>query len=214
MERVRLGRMENPVRGILHGSAALVSVAGLIALLLRSGDRRMAAAAAVYGVALVLMYSTSALYHSVPWRPRWKARLQNLDHTFIYALVAGTFTPLVVGVSRGIWVIIGLGAVWGLVAIGVASKVAPRFHRNVWLPLQFLAGAFLLAPLVNTLLAMDPIAAVLTAAGGAVYILGVILFVNHRPRLFPNIFSHHEFWHVVVIIASVIHFLAVWRVVA
>jgi hemolysin III len=53
----------------------------------------------------------------------------------------------------------------------------------------------------------------MTVVGGAVYLVGVYLFVNDRPRLFPRVFSHHEFFHVMVVIASVIHFMAIWRVV-
>lgn len=95
MGRVQVGGMQNPVRGFLHGTAALVSMAGLVVLVVRAEGAANTAAAAVYGSILIAMYLTSALYHSVPWQPTWKARLQSLDDTFIYALVAATFTPLV-----------------------------------------------------------------------------------------------------------------------
>jgi hemolysin III len=70
-----------------------------------------------------------------------------------------------------------------------------------------------MAPLMSTLIAIDTAAAIMTVVGGAVYLVGVYLFVNDRPRLFPRVFSHHEFFHVMVVIASVIHFMAIWRVV-
>ncbi|REK19683.1 MAG: hemolysin III family protein [Actinobacteria bacterium] len=206
--------MQNPVRGFLHGTAALVSVAGLVGLILRSNGAGMTAAASVYGVSLVAMFATSALYHSVPWQPVWKSRFQSLDHTFIYALVAGTFTPLIVGVGEPVWIILGLSGVWSLVALGVAKEVVQGPVRRVLLPLQFGAVAVTLAPLWATIVDLDPATVVLTIVGGVIYLLGVLFFVNDRPKLAPAIFSHHEFFHVVVIVASVIHFVAVWRVVS
>lgn len=92
--------MQNPVLGVLHGTAGLVSIAGLVALVVRAEGAENTAAAAIYGSTLIAMYIISALYHSVPWQPTWKARLQSLDHTFIYALVAATFTPLVLATGR------------------------------------------------------------------------------------------------------------------
>lgn len=213
MDRVELGRMQNPVRGFLHGTAALVSVAGLIALIVRSNGVASTVASSVYGATLIAMYSTSALYHSVPWQPTWKSRFQSLDHTLIYALVAGTFTPLVVGVGETVWIVLGLSGVWTLVALGFGRELVRGPRRRVLLPLQFLAVGVALAPMWVTLVRIDTSAAVLTMVGGVFYLLGVLLFVNDRPRLAPRVFSHHEFFHVVVIIASVLHFLAVWRVI-
>jgi hemolysin III len=210
MDRARLGQMQNPVRGLLHGTAALVSVAGLVALVVRAQGVANTAGSAIYGSTLIAMYVTSALYHSVPWQPRWKARLQSLDHTFIYALVAATFTPLVIGTGETIWVVLGLAGVWILVALGLLRETV---HGRFLLPLQFLAVAITLAPLLSTLIAIDTAAALMTVVGGAVYLVGVYLFVNDRPRLSPRVFSHREFFHVMVVIASVTHFIAIWRVV-
>lgn len=213
MNRVQLGGMQNPARGFLHGTAALVSVAGLVALVVRADGAANTAASAIYGATLIAMYLTSALYHSVPWQPTWKARLQSLDHTFIYALVAATFTPLVIGTGEATWVVLGLAGVWTLVALGFLREIVQGPARRILLPLQFLAVSVTLAPLLSTLVAIDTAAAILTVVGGAVYLVGVFLFVNDRPRLSPRVFSHHEFFHVMVIIASVIHFIGIWRVV-
>ncbi len=206
--------MQNPVRGFLHGTGAVVSLAGLVALVARSGPPHLLVASAIYGLTLVCMYSTSALYHSVNWKPTWKARLQRLDHTFIDALVAGTFTVLVVGVTDGPWVVIGLAGIWGLVVLGLVRELTRGTLHRVSLPMQFLAGGLAAAPLLVTLVEMDTSVAVLTVAGGVVYLIGVWLLANDRPRLAPRIFSHHEFWHVMVIVASALHFVAVWNVVS
>lgn len=214
VDRVQLGRMQNPVRGFLHGTAALVSVAGLVALIVRAKTPGMTVASIIYGATLVAMYLTSALYHSVPWAPTWKGRLQSLDHTFIYALVAATFTPLVLQVEEPVWIVLGLAGVWTLVALGFLREIVHGPVRRILLPLQFAAVATTLAPLWVTLVAIDTPAAVLTVVGGVIYLSGVALFVNDRPLLAPRVFSHHEFFHVMVIVASITHFIAVWRVIS
>lgn len=206
--------MHNPIRGFLHGTAALVSVAGMIALIVRSTGAGMTAASALYGATLIVMYSTSALYHSVPWQPIWKSRFQKLDHTFIYALVAGTFTPLMLGAGETIWIVLGLSGIWALAALGLSKELVHGTLRRVLLPFQFLAVAVTVVPLWVTLSRIETTAAVLTVAGGIVYLIGVFLFVNDRPRLAPRVFSHHEFFHVVVIVASMLHFIAVWIVIS
>jgi hemolysin III len=214
VNRFELGRMQNPVRGFLHGTAALVSVAGLIALIVRSDGAGMTVASIVYGVTLIAMYSTSALYHSVPWQPTWKSRLQILDHTGIYALVAGTFTPLMFGAGEVVWTVLGLSGIWALAAMGLSRELVRGPLRRALLPLQFLAVGVTLVPLWVTLERIGTPAALLTVVGGAAYLIGVVLFINDRPRLAPRFFSHHEFFHVVVIVASALHFLAVWIVVS
>lgn len=214
MPGLRIGAMQNPVRGVLHGSAALISVGGL-ALLLGAGARGvLLIATTVYGLALVALFATSSLYHSVPWREVWKARLQRLDHTMIYVLVAATFTPLLVAAVDGTWVAIGLIGAWGLAALGLAREFWLHHPGSGLLALQILFGSLCLVPLWLILSSLDFVTAVLVLLGGVVYLLGVFMFVHDRPRLFPGVFSHHEFFHVMVIVASTANFVAVWRVVS
>lgn len=213
LERATLRRMQNPVRGLLHGSAAVASVAGLVVLLDRSDEPHLLPSA-VYGLALTIMYTTSALYHSVPWGAGSKQWLQRLDHASIYALVAATFTLMADGVSQGRWVTIGVGSVWCLLILGVGRELVSGRKRWVLLTVQVVAVGFALPALWLTLEGMDGPTMILTLAGGAWYLIGVLLFVNGVPRLQPRVFSHHEFFHVMVIVASGLHFLAVWRVVS
>lgn len=213
MTVLQLGNMQNPVRGFLHGSAAVAAVAGLVALLVRSNGPALTTAVAIYGASLIAMYVTSATYHSVPWGEKWKARLQVLDHTFIYVLVAGTFTPLLVAATRAPWLILGLAGIWGLAALGLAREVTNGPAQRAILRLQVMAAFLVILPTLTMLSELETAVAVLTLAGGAVYLLGTFFFVRRRPRLAPGVFSHHEFFHVVVIIASVLHFLAIWQVI-
>lgn len=212
MDRVVLGRMQNPVRGILHGSAAIASVAAAALLVELSHNRSLRIALLIYGSSLVGLYLTSALYHSVPWSVIWRARLQRLDHTMIHLLVAGTCTPLLIAFLDGRWLRFGLAMLWGLAAVGAIREFFPRLRRPWSLALQLFIGALALGPLGMAFIRMDRIPLILTLGGGVIYLAGLVAFVTGRPRLYPRIFSHHEMWHVVVIIASAAHFLAVWTV--
>lgn len=212
-DRLTLGRMHNPVRGLLHGSATLLSVVGLIALVRGAQHPTRVWALGVYGVALVGMYATSTLYHAVPWGPVWKSRFQRLDHTLIYVLVAGTFTPLLIGVLDGPSEWLGLAMVWSLAVVGTAREFLTVFRRRWSLILQMAFGAAVLFPLYEALSRMSPLAVALTLGGGVVYLVGVSMFVNGWPRLIPRVFSYHELFHVLVVVASIAHFVAVREVI-
>src|SRR5205085_7901628 len=117
-ERLTLGRMQNPVRGLLHGAAAAASLVGTVLLWTRgAGDVGRQLSLLVFGVSLLALYTVSSLYHSVPWRGPWKARMQRLDHAMIYVLVAGTYTPIVAIALSGRTRSTILGAVWGIALV-------------------------------------------------------------------------------------------------
>ena len=212
MERLTLGRMQNPIRGFLHGAAALASLVGLILLVRRAQDSTTALAGAfVFGVALVVMYSISTLYHSIPWSPTWKRRLQRLDHSAIYLVVAGTFTPVAIASLRGAALAVALTLVWIIAAAGILLKmVLPRVVTWLSVTLQMVMGwlvVFWIPQILNTLGAT---ALVLIALGGLSYSVGVVVFTTKRPRLSPRVFSYHELFHLMVILGSFLHYLAVF----
>jgi hemolysin III len=213
MDRVALGRMQNPVRGFLHGTAGLVSIVGLVALLLNTSGPLLTAAISIYGAALIGMYATSAMYHSVPWSPDAKTWIQRLDHTMIYVLVAATMTPLVIAVGHGFAEILSLASIWALVALGIGKELAQAEHKKSWLRLQFVAVGLAAAAFLPALTQMSLSVVVLIAVGGVIYLVGTLVMVMGRPILAPRVFSHHEVFHVMVIVASVLHFIGVWQVV-
>lgn len=212
MERLTLGRMQNPIRGFLHGGAAFASVIGLIVLLVASqGYSAAIVSSLIFGAALILMFSTSSLYHSIPWSEQWKVRMQRLDHTMIFFVVAGTFTPIAVASLNGGQLALAISTVWGLALIGVALKtVLPRPAAWLSVTIQMLMGwsALIWMPAIYRQLGLAAI--VLIAVGGLCYTVGVVIWVRKRPRLFPRSFSYHELFHVLVIAASALHFLAVY----
>lgn len=205
--------MQNPVRGMLHGAAAVASLVGLVALLAANrGEASTAIALAVYAGSLASMYTVSALYHAIPWSDRWKERMRRVDHAFIFLLVAGTYTPIAVVVLDGAWRSVSLAIVWSVALIGITLKfVLPHIAIGLSITLQMVMGWAAVVPMfeVGRRLGAGPVLWIL--AGGIVYTLGMVLFVTKRPRLFPRVFSYHEVFHVCVVTASLLHFLFVLR---
>ena len=214
-DRITLGRMQNPVRGFLHGTAALVAVFGTVFLVVQTTSLAGRIAMIVYGLGLLGLYTTSSLYHAVPWRDSWKARMQRLDHAMIFVLIAATFTPVGVIVLDGWMRAVSLSVAWGTALAGFLHHMFvrnQRFHLSIgmmvalgWLSL------FLMYPLAKRAgLALI----VLVAIGGIIYTIGMVIVVTQRPRLWPRVFSSHELFHVFVVTASAVHFAAIHRFVA
>lgn len=208
--------MHNPVRGLLHGTAAVASVVGAVLLFTHSsGGFAQRAALFAFGASLVGLYTVSSLYHSVPWRPVWKQRLQRLDHAMIYVLIAGTFTPIATIVLDG-WLRWGaLAAVWGIAALGTAQKLLwPRIGHGFSVSLQALQGWLALPLLLPLSERLSGPALVLLVAGGLLYTVGMIAFATRRPRLWPRVFSYHEVFHVFVVAGSASHWAMIFAYIA
>jgi hemolysin III len=207
-----LGKMQNPIRGFLHGGAAILSVVGLGMLLARShGVQTAIWSSLAFGGSLVAMYTVSALYHSIPWEAPWKKRMQRLDHTMIFLVVAGTFTPIAVASLTGIAVNAALWSVWGLAVIGIVLKTSlPKTATWLSLTIQLAMGWSALIWMPAIYRELGGAAIILIAVGGLFYTVGVVIFTRKKPVLFHRTFSYHELFHVMVIVASMSHFAAVY----
>jgi hemolysin III len=215
-ERWKLGKMVNPVRGFIDGTAAAFALIGAGVLWFAgAADLPQRFALLVFGITLVSLYTVSTLYHSIPWRERWKLRMQRVDHSMIYLLIAGTYTPMAAIVLSG-WIRVAtLVVVWTIAAAGIAQKLFfPRLHNAFAITMQTTQGwlaIFLLIPLAQAL----PWQAIfLMALGGVLYTVGMVFLVTNRPRLWPRVFSHHEMMHVMVIGGSLCHFWVAVRFIA
>lgn len=208
--------MQNPIRGVLHGSAALVAAVGCAFLVVWAADDRiLLPGAALFGLALVTMFSVSALYHSVPWSETWKRRMQRLDHSAIFVVVAATFTPLALATLDGVALVAGLTLVWGIAIVGIVLKFAlrePRTAVSVGLQLAMGWSALVWMPWFTERLGWNAVALIL--AGGLCYTVGTIVYALRRPRLFPRTFGYHELFHVLVIGGAGLHYWAIAAVVA
>lgn len=208
-DRLTLGPMQNPVRGFLHGGTALLCIVGTALLWTSSaGPPAPRVALACFGLSLIGLYTVSSLYHSVPWNAAWKQRMRRLDHSMIYVLIAGSYTPIIYILLDGWLRHAMLTAVWGITAIGVLQKLlAPRVRSGFSVALQVIQG-WLALPLLEPLSERLPSGGIqLVLLGGLFYTLGAVFFVTRRPRLWPRVFSYHEAFHVFVIAGSASHYL-------
>jgi len=214
-ERRRLGKMTHPVRGFLHGTAAVVALVGgaiLFSIAPAGTGRRLSLL--IFAISLVGLFTVSTLYHAVPWRDAMRQKMQRLDHVMIYVLIAGTMTPIAVIVLDG-WIRAATLAVqWGIVAIGSAEKTLRKTpSASLSVALQTTQGwlaLFLLWPLSDRL---PWTALLLIGLGGLFYTVGMVFLVTNRPRLWPQVFSYHEVFHIFVVTAASLHFAAVARYV-
>jgi len=216
VERLTLGKMQNPVRGLLHGTAAVASVVGAIFLWGRcDGNLPRQLVLLVFGLSLVGLYTGSSLYHSVPWQRVWKQRMQRVDHVMIYILVAGTCTPIAAIVLDGWLRWAALGTAWGIALVGILQKVfVPKVGDWFSITLQTTQG-WVALPLFVPLAQRLPFPALLlTGLGGVLYTVGMVCLVTGRPRLWPRVFSHHEVFHICVVAGSAAHYAMTFLYVA
>lgn len=196
------------LRGWSHALAILPATAGA-ALLVAGGPRSAGqrAALALYGAALILLFTVSALYHRGPWTPRVRAVWRRIDHANIFLMIAATYTAVGVILLDGVTRMAILTTVWVVAVAGIVLTALPvRLPRGVSVLLYVLTGwiAIIVLP---TLVARVGIAGVaLLLAGAVLYTLGAVAYGMRRPRLWPHVFGYHEVFHLLVIAASAIFF--------
>lgn len=204
----RLSLGEEIANSVTHGVALLASVAALPILVADAAARGSAwqvVGGAIFGATLILLYAASTLYHALP-QPGAKRVFRILDHSAIYLLIAGTYTPFALGALRGPWGWTLFGAVWALAALGITAKATvgfrfPRLSTAVYVVMGWLAIIAL-----RPLLTQVGVAGMMwLLAGGLCYTAGVIFFAWERLRY------GHMVWHLFVAAGSVCHFFAVLR---
>jgi hemolysin III len=197
------------LRGVTHVYTfwlALVAAVTLI-VLVPAGMPRIAAA--VYGAGLCALFGGSGLYHRWRWHPRWRPILRRVDHSTIFVFIAACYTPVGMMVLSGTtrWVVmitVWAGALAG-VALSVAWITAPRFLcASCYVALGWVA--VLAFPQMSAALPIAPI--ILMAIGGLLYTAGAVIFALGKPNPWPRVFGFHEIFHVFVILAAVVHFVA------
>lgn len=202
-------RLREPFNGFSHLLAALVSLAGLAFLVAQTWHEPVKRVPlAIYGASLTLMLSASTAYHSLHCDDRRLQWLRKIDHASIYALIAGTYTPLCYVLFDGFWKWGLLGAVWLTALIGMLVKII-HISRSDWVFIgMYLAMGWLGVIGASEIIRTLPVGALAwLMGGGLLYTTGAVLVASKKMDFVPGVFGHHEVWHIFVTAAAFCHFM-------
>ena len=202
------------LRGVLHQGAFSASLATGAVLIALSAGALAHVASAIYAASVALLFGTSAAYHRGGWSERARARMERLDHSMIFVLIGGTYTPFTLLLLHGAFRWVMLGIVWGGAVAGIvvrnASWRAPRWlYVGLYLALGWVAVAMLPQILHNGGVAVF----VLLLSGGLCYSYGAVVYARKSPDPSPRWFGFHEIFHALTLAAFACHYVAVGLVV-
>jgi hemolysin III len=202
-------------RGRMHAWAFAAAVPAGIVLIAAADGVVARVAASLYVVSLLLLFGTSASYHTLAQSPRARQVMQRLDHSMIYLLILGTYIPMCLVVLPKVWGIPMLVVLSVCAVAGMVIKLA-FFEHVKWLGygLYLVMGwvAIIAIPVLVT--HMTGLQLGLILAGGLAYTIGFPVLMMRRPDPWPTVFGYHEVWHLLVVVAAGLHFAAVANVLA
>lgn len=194
---------EEMLNVISHAGGVLLSLAGMILLLIHANGNLEAFASLIYGLSLIILFAGSALYHGAK-DPEKRARLRLLDHSAIYFLIAGTYTPLMLCISHATAEIVVLIAVWSLALLGVTLELLRiKPFKGFTILLYTLMGWACLAVMPQLIRNLPANAFTVLLAGGIAYTLGIPFYIMRKEFC-------HALWHFFVLAGAVLHFLCIY----
>jgi hemolysin III len=199
------------LRGVSHKWAFFASLGLGAALILLADTPRATFAVTVYAVSLSALFGTSALYHGVEWsRPDLRLWMRRLDHSMIFFLIAGTYTPFALLVLHGTLAQAILAVVWIGAVAGAIVEMIWIDHPKWASSLIYLAlGWVVVAAFPELWTGLGVAGTLLVAFGGLLYTAGAVVYATQRPNPNPAVFGYHEVFHLLVIAAAIAHFSAV-----
>jgi hemolysin III len=200
------------LRGLLHLGAFVVALGVGVTLVLVAG-RQEWPAFAVYGLGVAGLFGVSALYHRGRWQPVVRARLQRLDHSMIFVLIAATYTPVCVHVLDGRLGAALLAVVWGGAVAGAALELRSRpTPRGVLVGVSIALGWVALLAMPSVAAGLGWVATALLGLGGVSYTVGAVIYARRRPDPAPAVFGYHELFHALTIAGAALHYavIAFW----
>lgn len=198
------------LRGVSHQVAFFAALLAGAFLIMHAANPEARGAALVYGMCMATMFGVSALYHRRNWGERARLQMRRLDHSAIFLMIAGSYTPIaslaLPDASGGPL----LGLLWALTVAAIGQKLLwPHAPKPLSVSLYLLIGWVGLPFLPQIGAAMGIRAIALIVSGGLLYSLGAMIYALRRPDPFPRIFGYHEVFHALVIAASALHFTAI-----
>ena len=202
------------LRGWLHLAAAPIALVGTIVLWRSTTTVGGRVTATIFGACLVGLYVASSTFHVPTWNARARAVLARIDGAMIVLTIVGTFTPIAYHALDGHWRTSSLVIAWVVATAAIALIVSPirvpRWMRGV----SALAIGWLgIVPFVQIASALPTAGSGLILCGGLLYTIGALAYITKWPNPFPRWFGYHEIFHLFVVAASTVHWLAIWRYV-
>lgn len=206
-----LSRLREPFNGLSHLVGAISSFLGGIALLIIgwTGNVRIISVI-IYIISLISMFSASATYHMALVKPGAQDILRKVDHSAIFLLIAGTYTPICLNSFTGFWRLGFLSIIWGIAVVGIIIKIfyirAPR-----WLNASMYVLMGWISILAWRQMAGLPLGTLVwLIVGGVIYTFGAIIYATKMFNFVPGKFGFHEVWHLFVIGGALAHFISVF----
>ena len=198
------------LRGVSHQWAFFVSLLTGAALIVAAQGGREVLAVSIYAFSLSALLGTSALYHRVTWNEGQRRWMRRLDHTMIFVLIAGTYTPFALLVMEGTLAEVVLIGVWGLAVGGAVLNLAwwnaPKWFTSL---VYISTGWVAIVALPQLWEQMGPVGVGLIALGGLLYTAGAVVYATKRPDPSPEVFGYHEIFHLFVIAAAAVQYAAI-----
>lgn len=202
------------MRGYIHQVAFLVALGACALLISKSHNNRALFANVVYSFTLVGLFCTSALYHSPMWSHHAYAFMRRIDHAAIFALIAGTATPICLLALNHQYGGDLLFLIWAVAILGMLITIFWS-HSSKWIrAILYLTTGWIAVPYfaeIKIALGAENMSLLLT--GGIIYTVGALVYAFKRPNLFPRVFGYHEVFHTLVVIASGFHYFVIYRLV-
>lgn len=202
-------RAKEPFNAYSHLFGVALAIPGLLGLMFKAGDDPFRLAVlTVYGGSLILLYMASSLFHGLDISEEWNERLRRFDHMAIFVLIAGSYTPICLITMEGAWGWSIFAVVWMVAVAGIAMKIFLPFMPPLATSLIYLGmgwfGAIAFVPLSH-LVPFEGLQWLI--AGGLLYTIGGIIYAIERPDPYPEVFGHHEIFHIFILGGSVTHFI-------
>lgn len=202
------------LRGHFHQAAFFFGLGACAMLIAQAPTPLSRLAAVIYTVSLAILFGVSSLYHRISWSERKRLMMQKLDHSGIFIFIAGTVTPIcLVGVRSESGEKL-LALFWTLALVGILKeyfwKTAPRWSSGVF----YVTMGWLAAPYLGEFQrSLGTVNSALLVAGGVIYTLGALIYAIRWPDPSPRVFGFHEIFHVLIILAGLLHYLVIYDVI-
>jgi hemolysin III len=206
-----LSKMREPVNGLTHLCGAIAAFFGMIVMIIiAKGASTKIASVLVYSFGLIAMFSASGIYHIARVKPTILQTLRKIDHSAIFLLIAGTYTPFCLLAFTGFWHWGLLILIWVIAAIGIVVKIfyisSPRWlHTGIYVIMGWLC--IMAAPQMPSVLTVNAI--IWLFVGGVLYTVGAVVYATKILDFMPGKFGFHEVWHIFVLLGALAHFIAV-----